>query len=84
MIFAKTEFLLGAPPAKMSDTIYALREATSQCIANGQVFFLGSIHGEPVLGSVISGWGVVELASGLEFVHRDLGGCFERFGVWSV
>jgi hypothetical protein len=49
--------------------VRALREAVEETIDDGRVFLLGSAGGEPILGSLISGVGIVDGARGVELVR---------------
>jgi hypothetical protein len=56
------------------DAVRALREATLETIPAGRVFLLGHSEGGPVIGSAISGIGVVDHTRGVRVVHCEAGG----------
>lgn len=70
-ILERARTLLGAS-AGFGDAVRALREAAEELVPDGKVFFLGGTPDSAIIGSIISGVGIVERASGLELVRaRD-------------
>ena len=59
---------------EFGDAIRALREAAEEAIPGGRVFFLGSADAGPIVGSIVTGVGIVERASGIELVRAQRGG----------
>jgi hypothetical protein len=58
---------------EFGDAIRALQEAVEESIPAGRVFFLGAHEHGPVVGSLVSGVGIVESAGGIAIVrvHED-------------
>lgn len=52
-----------------NEAIRALREAAEELIPDGRVFVLGVADAGPIVGSIVSGVGIVECASGLRLVR---------------
>lgn len=52
-----------------AETLQALREAVAEAIPDGRIFLLGMRDGEPILGSVISGIGIVATRDGTQLVR---------------
>ena len=55
--------------ADFGDAMRALRAATEENIPDGKVFFLGGTPDSAIVGSIVSGVGIVERASGIELVR---------------
>lgn len=51
------------------ETVRALREAVEECIPGGRVFFLGTSSSGPIIGSIISGVGIVDSPAGVQIVR---------------
>jgi hypothetical protein len=51
------------------DAIRALREAVEEAIPDGRVFALGRAGDAPIMGSLVSGVGLVETAEGVQIVR---------------
>lgn len=66
------------------DAMRALREAVEQLIPDGRVFHLGLADGEPIIGSVVSGVGIVERESGIQVVRVQGGGNVSPLGWFSL
>ncbi len=56
-------------PAEFGDIVRALCEATEEIIAGGRVFLLGATADGPILGSIISGIGLVDRPDGTWIVR---------------
>ena len=70
-IIERAQRLLGGS-ADFGDALRALREATEEIIPDGKVFFLGGTPDSAIVGSIVSGVGIVERPSGIELVRaRD-------------
>jgi hypothetical protein len=73
---------LGGAGLGFDDALRALREATEELIPDGRVYFLGAAGAAgsagtasgPIVGSLISGVGIVESATGIELVRVERGG----------
>lgn len=66
---------------EFGDALRALREAVEESISGGRVFVLGSTSVGPIVGSLISGVGIVDGAGGVDLLYvrsgvvcRSLGG----------
>jgi hypothetical protein len=55
--------------AQFADLARALRDATAEVIPAGRVFYLGRTADSPILGSLISGVGIVETPRGVEVIR---------------
>ena len=66
-----------------NEAVRALREAAEELIAGGRVFFLGVSDAAPIVGSIVSGVGIVERASGIQLVRVHDGGGFAPIGWFS-
>ena len=51
------------------EAMRALREAAEELIPGGRVFLLGSTDSGPIVGSLLSGVGIVECEQGIQLVH---------------
>lgn len=61
-----------AGSADFGDALRALRAAAEELIPDGKVFFLGGAPDSAIVGSIISGVGIVERPTGIEIVRtRD-------------
>ena len=70
-ILERARELLGTS-ADFGDAMRALRDATEEIIPDGKVFFLGGTPDSAIIGSLVSGVGIVQRAIGIELVrHRD-------------
>ena len=67
---------------EFADAMRALREATEELIPDGRVYFLGVEDTAPVVGSIVSGVGIVERAAGIQLVRTHNGG-FSPIGWFS-
>ena len=54
---------------EFGDALRALREAVEESISGGRVFVLGSTSVGPIVGSLISGVGIVDGATGVELLY---------------
>ena len=54
---------------EFGDAVRALREAVEETISGGRVFVLGSTIVGPIVGSLISGVGIVDAAAGVELLY---------------
>jgi hypothetical protein len=81
-IIARAQRLLGGGTA-FGEAVRALRQATEELIPDGKVFFLGGTPDSAIVGSLVSGVGIVERASGIELVRRDRAGLVTPLG-WFV
>jgi len=61
------------PPGRIGfgDAVRALQDAAEEVITRGRVFVLGAGEGGPIVGSIVSGVGIVEVAQGIELVRVD-------------
>lgn len=66
-----------------SEAIRALREAAEELIPDGRVFLLGVTEVGPIVGSIVSGVGIVECASGIQLVRAQDSGEFSSIGWFS-
>lgn len=66
-----------------SEAMRALREAAEELIPDGRVFLLGIADGGPIIGSIVSGVGIVEQASGIQLVHVQGTGDLSPIGWFS-
>lgn len=66
-----------------NEAIGALREATEEVIPDGRVFRLGAADTAPIVGSIVSGVGIVECASGIRLVRVHGSGDFSQIGWFS-
>ncbi len=70
-ILERARELLGGG-TDFGDALRALREAAEELIPDGKVFFLGGTPDSAIVGSIISGVGIVERPRGIELVRsRD-------------
>lgn len=63
---------LGGAGFDFGDALRALREATEELIPDGRMYFLAGADGTasgPIVGSLISGVGIVERAVGIDLVR---------------
>jgi|CZKU01.1.fsa_nt_gi hypothetical protein len=60
---------LRGPRATFGDALRALREAVEERIPAGRTYLLGSDANGPVVGSIVSGVGIVESAGGVLVVR---------------
>lgn len=51
------------------DAMRALQEAVEELIPSGRIFFLGSDDNGPIVGSLLSGVGVLETEHGIKLVR---------------
>lgn len=51
------------------DAMRALQEAVEEVIPSGRIFFLGSDDNGPIVGSLLSGVGIVEAEHGIKLVR---------------
>jgi hypothetical protein len=56
------------------EAMRALREAVEESIPAGRVFLLGTTEAGPIAGSLISGVGIVDGATGVQLVRVGPGG----------
>ena len=66
-----------------SEAMRALRGATEELILDGRVFHLGVAEGAPIVGSIVSGVGIVERSSGIQVVRVQGGGIVSPIGWFS-
>lgn len=60
---------LGAADVGFADALRALREAVEEQVLDGRVFLLGNtLHG-PIVGSFVSGVGIVDSPAGVQLVR---------------
>ncbi len=52
-----------------SDAMLALQEAAEEVIPSGRIFYLGSDDTRPIVGSLLSGVGIVEAEHGIKLVR---------------
>jgi hypothetical protein len=79
---------LGRARFSFEEALRALREATEELIPDGRVYFLGvpgaagseGTASGPIVGSLISGVGIVESATGIELVRVERGGEVRTLG----
>lgn len=64
---------LGEANVCFADALRALREAVEEQIPDGRVFFLGNTAHGPIVGSIVSGLGIVEGPSGIQLVRTSPG-----------
>jgi hypothetical protein len=66
---------LGGATVSFGEALRALREAVSEQIPAGRTYFLGSDEWGPIVGSIVSGVGIVAGSNGVLVVHvgRDGG-----------
>lgn len=64
---------LDGAPVSFGDALRALREAIEEGIPGGRVFFLGADANGPILGSIISGVGIMNGPGGVEIVRTKPG-----------
>jgi hypothetical protein len=72
---------LGGASADFAEALRALQEATREVIPAGRVYLLGQTRFGPIVGSLVSGVGIVETAGGARVIRvardgtrTDLGG----------
>jgi hypothetical protein len=58
----------------------ALREAVEETIPAGRVFLLGTTEAGPILGSIVSGVGLVDDPHGVQIVRVDQQGSLVHLG----
>jgi hypothetical protein len=58
--------------ANFSDAMRAIQEAAEEVIPSGRIFFLGSDDNGPIVGSLLSGVGIVEAEHGIKLVRVRL------------
>ena len=56
------------------EAMRALREAAEELIPGGRVFLLGTTDSGPIVGSLLSGVGIVEREQGIQLVHVQRNG----------
>lgn len=56
------------------EAVRALREAVEESIPAGRVFLLGTSETGPIVGSLVSGVGIVDGATGVQLVRVGSGG----------
>ncbi len=68
--------------AAFREALRALKEAVEEAIPAGRVFVLGTTADGPVLGSLVSGVGIVDGVAGVQVVRMVGGRCVHlgRFG----
>lgn len=77
------------PGATFGDAVAALATATAEVITGGRVFVIGAgpIRGEaaasPIIGSQISGVGIVQTKGGIEIVRIERDGRVRRLGLFA-
>lgn len=54
---------------EFGDAVRALRDVVEETIPDGRVFVLGSTSAGPIVGSLISGVGIVDGPAGIEIVQ---------------
>jgi hypothetical protein len=55
------------------DAVRALRESVEEEIPDGRIFLLGTTEHGPILGSIISGVGIVDSPAGIQLVRARQG-----------
>jgi len=68
------------PGADFGEALRALRDAVAAHIPNGRVFVLGTTDAGPIVGSIVSGVGIVDSERGVELVRVAPGGACARLG----
>ncbi len=56
------------------EAMRALREAAEELIPGGRVFLLGVTDAGPIVGSILSGIGIVSTEAGIKLVHAKPSG----------
>lgn len=64
---------LGGLQCNFDDAMRALREAVDEAIPDGRVFLLGHTEHGPIVGSIISGIGIVDHPAGIQLVRARPG-----------
>ena len=78
-IIERAQQLAGGRP-DFGDALRALRQATEEIIPDGKVFFLGGAPGSAIVGSIVSGVGIVQRVTGIEIVRVDRAGSATPLG----
>jgi hypothetical protein len=65
---------------QFGDALRALREATEELIPAGRTYLLGTCHAGPIVGSIISGVGIVPGVDAVLLVHIDRSGGLTPLG----
>jgi hypothetical protein len=65
---------------EFGDAMRALTEAVEESIPAGRVFFLGEHEHGPVVGSLVSGVGIVESAGGIAIVRVRMDASLDWLG----
>lgn len=74
---------VGGARVDFGDAMHALREAAEELIPDGRVFLLGVSDAAPIVGSIVSGVGIVERASGIQLVRVQGSGDIAPLGWFS-
>lgn len=62
------------------DALRALHEAVAEEIVDGRLFFLGHAQHGPMIGSIVSGVGIVDHPAGVQLLRAKPGGAFTLLG----
>jgi hypothetical protein len=62
------------------DALRALRDAVEEHIPDGRVYLIGTLSGSPVIGSLISGVGIVDTGNDVSLVRVTRHGGATRLG----
>jgi hypothetical protein len=60
---------LGEANVSFADALRALRESVEEQITDGRVFLLGNTAHGPIVGSIVSGLGIVDSPLGVQLVR---------------
>jgi hypothetical protein len=72
-ILALAREKLGAREATFAEVARSLAAAVAEVIPAGRIFLLGDRGGAPIVGSIISGVGIVDGADGVEIYQVGAG-----------
>lgn len=72
-----------ATRVNFGEAMRALQEAAEEAIPSGRIFFLGSDDNSPIVGSLLSGVGIVETERGIRLVRVHPNGDHARLGWFS-
>jgi hypothetical protein len=74
---------LGSTSIDFGEAVRVLREAVEQLIPAGRIYLLGTATSGPILGSIVSGVGIVADADGILLVRVDRDGQRTTLGSFS-
>lgn len=64
---------IGGAEIDFAEAMRAMREAVEEEIPDGRIFLLGNTEHGPMLGSIISGVGIVDAPAGVQLVRAKPG-----------